>query len=108
MDEEHTRRRRLKVAGVAAAAVLAVPGGMAISSAFAADGGNAPSSSGAQPTQVPVQSETQPAPQGRGDGNRGPRGDRGDCPGEGDRGSGGNGSGESATPDTSGTAYQLQ
>jgi hypothetical protein len=84
MDEEHTTRRRLKVAGIAAAAVLAVPGGMAISSAFAADGAGTSSPSGAQPAQVPVQSETPPAPQERGDGDRGPRGHHGDCPGKGE------------------------
>ena len=90
--------RRLKIVGVAAAAVLAVPGGMAVSNAFAADGGGATTPSSA----VPVQSEgtTPPsddqAPRDRGDG----RGDRGDCPGKGDGGGGGSGE--------TGTAYTLQ
>ena len=56
MDEEHTTsrpdssRRRLKIAGIATVALLAVPGGAAISNAFAADGGSA-SPTPAQPTQ---------------------------------------------------------
>jgi hypothetical protein len=109
MDEESNNGRsrsanRLKLAGVAAAAVLAVPGGMAISNAFAADdGGN--SSSPAQPAQVvPAQSES-PAPQQRGDGGPGERGDRGDCPGKGGEGGGGSGSAE---PGATGTGYTLQ
>ena len=46
MDEENTTsrpdssRRRLKVAGIATVALLAVPGGAVISNAFAADGGS--------------------------------------------------------------------
>jgi hypothetical protein len=104
MDEEHKNRRRLKVAGIAAAAVLAVPGGMAISNAVAADDGTGSSSSS---QVVPVQSEgyTQPdreAPQAE----RGQApGDRGDCPpGEGGGESGGSGSG--AGNDS--TGYTLQ
>jgi hypothetical protein len=93
MDEGRTRTR-LRIAGIAAAAVLAVPGGMAISSAFAADGEGADAPS----TQsIPAQSDA-PAPQERGDG------DRGDCPGKGDHGDRG-GSGESGTAET-GFAYQ--
>ncbi len=89
MDEGRTGARRLKIAGIAAAAVLAVPGGMAISSAFAADGAGG----AASPTQsVPAQSDA-PAPQERGDR------DRGDCPGKGDRGDRG-GRGESGTAET--------
>jgi len=85
------RRRapRWSLAGIAAAAVLAVPGGMAISSAFAADGAGG----AASPTQsVPAQSDA-PAPQERGDR------DRSDCPGKGDRGDRG-GPGESGTAET--------
>ena len=56
MDEENTTsrpdssRRRLKIAGIATVALLAVPGGAVISNAFAADGGSA-STTPAQPTQ---------------------------------------------------------
>jgi hypothetical protein len=107
MDQDNTaNRRRLKVAGIVAAAVLAVPGGMAISNAFAADGGS-PSSS---PTAVPVQSEGSPQPYG--DGAQPPAdrggapGDRGDCPpGEGGSGSGG---GDGAQGSSGSTAYTLQ
>jgi hypothetical protein len=78
MDEERTttRTRRLKAAGIAAAALLAVPGGMAISNAMAADGGT-----GAQaPAAVQVQEGAPQAPE------RGDR-DRGVCPGhDGERG----------------------
>ena len=92
MDEEHTSRRRLKVAGIAAAAVLAVPGGMAISNAVASGGGGDAASSSPSSQALPVQSEDQ-APQERPDRGATP-GDRGDCPGEGD---GGGESGSSAT-----------
>jgi hypothetical protein len=87
------RRRapRWSLAGIAAAAVLAVPGGMAISSAFAADGGGASSSSSPSSQATPVQSEGT-APQQRGDG------DRGDCPGKDGAESGGGG--ESGTTST--------
>jgi len=102
MDEEHTGRRRWKIAGVITAAVLAVPGGAVISNAFAADGGDATSPSTQSSQSVPAQSET-PAPQQRGDGDPGGRGDHGDCPGkDGDNGSG---SGESGA---SGTGYTQQ
>ena len=111
MDKESNNERsrsshRLKIAGVAAAAVLAVPGGMAISNAFAADDGGT-SSSSAQPAQVvPAQSES-PAPQQRGDGGPGQRGgDRGDCPGKG--GDGGSSGSGSAEPGATGTGYTLQ
>ena len=75
MDEENTTsrpdssRRRLKIAGIATVALLAVPGGAVISNAFAADGGSA-STTPAQPTQSqqPAQSQDS-APQGRGDGD---------------------------------------
>jgi hypothetical protein len=106
MDQDNTaNRRRLKVAGIAAAAVLAVPGGMAISNAFAADDGSSPSS----PTAVPVQSEGYPQPDGDGappaDRDGTPR-DRGDCPpGEGGGGSGG---GDGAQGSSGSTAYTLQ
>ena len=114
MDEENTTsrpdssRRRLKIAGIATVALLAVPGGAVISNAFAADGGSA-STTPAQPTQSqgPAQSQDS-APQGRGEGDG--RGDHGDCPGKGGEGQGGSGgsgggSGESGTADT---AYTLQ
>ena len=93
MDEENTTsrpdssRRRLKIAGIATVALLAVPGGAVISNAFAADGGSA-STTPAQPTQSqqPAQSQD-PAPQARGQGDgQGPRGDHGDCPGMGGSG----------------------
>jgi hypothetical protein len=97
MDEEPSGRRRLKVAGIAAAAVLAVPGGMAISNAFAADGGDASSSS--TPAQaIPAQGET-PAPQQE----RGDR-DHGDCPGKGG-GQDDQGGGQSGA---TGTGYTMQ
>jgi hypothetical protein len=119
MDEENTTsrpdssRRRLKIAGIATVALLAVPGGAVISNAFAADGGS-PSTAPAQPTQSrqPAQSQDS-ARQERGEGDRqGPRGDHGDCPGkgEGQGGSGGSGSGtgESGGTGTADTAYTLQ
>jgi hypothetical protein len=107
MDQDNTaNRRRLKVAGIAAAAVLAVPGGMAISNAFAADGGSTPSS----PTAVPVQTQGDPQPYG--DGAQPPAdrggapGDRRDCPpGEGGSGSG---DGDGAQGSSGSTAYTLQ
>ena len=120
MDEENTTsrpdssRRRLKVAGIATVALLAVPGGAVISNAFAADGGSA-STTPAQPTQSqqPAQSQdSAPQPRGEGDG-QGPRGDHGDCPGMGGGGRGGSGSssgsgsGESGTTGTADTAYTL-
>jgi hypothetical protein len=92
MDEEHTSRRRLRIAGIAAAAVLAVPGGMVISNAVAADGGGAASSASPSSQAVPVQSEDS-APQERQD-RGGTPGDRGDCPG---KEGGGEESGSSAT-----------
>jgi len=121
MDEENTTsrpdssRRRLKVAGIATVALLAVPGGAVISNAFAADGGS-PSTTPAQPTQSqqPAQSQdSAPQPRGEGDG-QGPRGDHGDCPGMGGEGQGGSpgssgsGSGESGTTGTADTGYTLQ
>src|SRR3954463_2826378 len=120
MDEEHTTsrpdrsRRRLKIAGVAAVALLAVPGGAVISNALAADGGSA-STTPAQPTQSqqPAQPEGS-VPQARGDGDgHGPRGGHGDCPGMGGEGQGGSGgsgsgSGESGTTGTADTTYTLQ
>jgi hypothetical protein len=110
MDQDDTtNRRRLKVAGIAAAAVLAVPGGMAISNAFAADDG-----SPASPTAVPVQSDGYPQPYGdaappqdRG----GTPGDRGDCPpgeGHGPGRGDGNGGGDGAQGSSSSTGYTLQ
>jgi hypothetical protein len=110
--DDTTSRRRLKVAGIVAAAVLAVPGGMVISNAFASDAGS-PSSS---PTAVPVQSDGYPQPYGdaappqdRG----GTPGDRGDCPpgqghgpGRGDGNGSGNGSGSQGSTDS--TGYTLQ
>lgn len=122
MDEEHSTpspggsRRRLKIAGVAASAVLAVAGGAVISNALAADGA-APSATPAQAQQgygtVPAQSGEQ-APQQRGDGD-GPRGHRGDCPGEGgqrgERQPGGQAPQGDQAPQESGTAdtvWQVQ
>jgi hypothetical protein len=114
MDEENTTsrpdssRRRLKIAGIATVALLAVPGGAVISNAFAADGGSA-STTPAQPTQSqqPAQSQDS-APQERGQGDgQGPRGDHGDCPGGGGGGSG-SGSGESGSTGTADTASTLQ
>jgi hypothetical protein len=90
MDEENTTsrpdssRRRLKIAGIATVALLAVPGGAAISNAFAADGGSA--------ATTPAQS------------TQGPRGDHGDCPGKGGEGHGG----EPGTTGTADTGYTLQ
>jgi len=117
MDEENTTsrpdgsRRRLKIAGIATVALLAVPGGAVISNAFAADGGSA-STTPAQPTQSQPAQAQAPAPQGRGEGDgQGPRGDHGDCPGMGGSGSGsgsGGGSGESGTTGTADTGYTLQ
>ena len=112
MDEEPTTsrpessRRRLKIAGIAAAALLAVPGGAVISNAFAAgDGGTtAPST---QPSQSQAPDAQNPAPQGRGDGH-GPRGDHGDCPGMGGDGQQGGSSGGGSGTGTTGTAYSLQ
>ncbi len=100
MDEENTTsrpdssRRRLKIAGIATVALLAVPGGAVISNAFAADGGSA-STTPAQPTQSRPAQAQDPAP----------RGDHGDCPGMGGSGSG---SGESGTTGTADTGYTLQ
>ncbi len=113
MDEEHTTsrpessRRRLKIAGIAVAALIAVPGGAVISNAFAADGG-ATSTQPAQPSQSQPSQSQNPAPQQRGEGDgRGPRGDHGDCPGMGGKGQGdSSGGGESGG--TTGTAYSLQ
>jgi hypothetical protein len=104
MDQDNTtNRRRLKVAGIAAAAVLAVPGGMAISNAFAADDGSSPS-----PTAIPVQSDGYPQPYGDAAPPRerdGTPGDRGDCPpGEG-RGNG-NGGGAQGSNDSTGFTQQ--
>jgi hypothetical protein len=68
MDEENTTsrpdssRRRLKIAGIATVALLAVPGGAAISNAFAADGGS-PSTTPAQSTQGQPAPAQDPAPQ---------------------------------------------
>jgi hypothetical protein len=120
MDEENTTsrpdssRRRLKIAGIATVALLAVPGGAVISNAFAADGGSA-ATTPAQPTQSQGPAQTQDsAPQGQGDGDgQGPRGDHGDCPGKGGEGQGGSGgsgsgSGESGSTGTADTAYTLQ
>jgi hypothetical protein len=87
MDEEHdnsrprSSRRRLKIAGVAAAALIAVPGGMAISNAFAADGGGTSPTATPSTQATPAQSDGG-APQQRGAGSGAPRGDRGDCPGK--------------------------
>ena len=101
MDEEHTTsrpessRRRLKIAGVVAAALVAVPGGAVISNAFAAgDGGSTtPQAQGSQSTRAQSQD---PAPPQRGDGDGdGPRGHHGDCPGMGGEG-------------TADTAWQMQ
>ena len=107
MDQDNaTNRRRLKVAGIAAAAVLAVPGGMAISNAFAADDGSSPSS----PTAIPVQSDGYPQPYGDAAPPRerdGAPGDRGDCPpGEGRGDGNGNGGGAQGSNDS--TGYTLQ
>ena len=109
MDEENTTsrpdssRRRLKIAGIATVALLAVPGGAAISNAFAADGGSA--STPAQSTQSQPAQAQDPAPQQRGEGDgQGPRGDHGDCPGKGGQGQGG----ESGTTGTADTGYTLQ
>jgi hypothetical protein len=110
MDQDDTTgRRRLKVAGIAAAALLAVPGGMAISNAFAASDGS-PSS----PTTVPAQSDGYPqpygdaaSPQDRG-GPRGGSGDRGDCPGMGHGPGQGNGNGSGTQGSNGSTGYTLQ
>ena len=105
--DDTTNRRRLKVAGIAAAAVLAVPGGMVISNAFASDAGS-PSSS---PAAVPVQSDGYPqpygdaaAPQDRGGTPR----DRGDCPGMGHGPGQGNGNGSGTQGSNGSTGYTLQ
>jgi hypothetical protein len=110
MDEENTTsrpdssRRRLKIAGIATVALLAVPGGAAISNAFAADGGSA-STTPAQSTQGQPAQAQDPAPQQRGEGDgQVPRGDHGDCPGKGGEGQGG----ESGTTGTADTGYTLQ
>ena len=95
MDEERTGRTRLKVAGIAAAALLAVPGGIAISSAVASDGGAGSASSTAAP-YAPVQDQDRTPPQD------GERRDRGDCPGKDGNERGGEESGTSAT----GTTWQ--
>jgi hypothetical protein len=95
MDEERTGRTRLKVAGIAAAAVLAVPGGMAISNAVASDGGAGSASPTAAP-YAPAQDQAPPENGERPDRGGAP-GDRGDCPGkDGDR-RGGDESGTSTT-----------
>ena len=116
MDEDNptsrpdSSRRRLKIAGIATVALLAVPGGAVISNAYAADGGS-PSTTPAQPTQSQPAQAQDPAPQQQGEGDgRGPRGDHGDCPGMGGEGQGGSGSGggESGTTGTADTAYTLQ
>jgi hypothetical protein len=93
MDEEHTSRTRLKVAGIAAAAVLAVPGGMAISNAVASDGGGAGTASPTASPYAPVQDQA--PPEGERPDRGGTPGDRGDCPGK--DGDGGGESGTSAT-----------
>jgi hypothetical protein len=110
MDEENTTsrpdssRRRLKIAGIATAALLAVPGGAVISNAFATDGGST-SSTPAQPSQSQPAQVQDPAPQQRGEGDgQGPRGDHGDCPGKGGEGQGG----ESGTTGTADTGSTLQ
>ena len=90
MDEERTNRTRLKVAGIAAAALLAVPGGMAISSAVASDGGAGTASPTASPN-APVQAQDPAPPQD------GERPDRGDCPGKDGNQRGGGESGTSTT-----------
>jgi hypothetical protein len=107
MDDEQGGRRssRLKVAGIVTAAVLAVPGGMVISNAFAADGDGADSSTTPAQQTVPYGSDA-PAPQ------RGDRDHDGDCPGMGDHGGRGDDSGAAPsspdTPSTEGTGYTMQ
>ena len=97
MDEERTSRTRLKVAGIAAAAVLAVPGGMAISNAVASDGGAGSASSTSSPYE-PVQAQDPAPPEnGQQPDRGGTPGDRGDCPGKDGNGDGGGESGTSAT-----------
>ena len=93
MDEQRTSRTRLKVAGIAAAAVLAVPGGMAISNAVASDGGAGTASPTSAP-YAPVQAQDPAPPEdGQQRDRGGTPGDRGDCPGK----DGGGESGNSAT-----------
>ena len=106
MDEEQGghAHRRLRVAGIVTAAVLAVPGGMVISNAFAADGGGAAGSSTSPVQQtVPYGGSETPAPQDGGDG------DRGDGPGKGDRGGsrGDSGAGP-GSPSTESTGTTMQ
>ena len=90
MDEERTSRTRLKVAGIAAAALLAVPGGMAVSNAVASDGGAGTAAPTAGPYE-PVQAQDPAPPQ------NGERPDRGDCPGKDGSERGGGESGTSTT-----------
>jgi hypothetical protein len=114
MDEEPTTsrpdssRRRLKIAGIATAALLAVPGGAVISNAFAAgDGGTTTPST--QPSQSQAPPAESPAPPQRGDGDGdgdGPRGHHGECPGMGGDGPQGGSSGSGTG--TTGTAYSQQ
>ncbi|HEX8206231.1 MAG TPA: hypothetical protein VF587_09255 [Solirubrobacteraceae bacterium] len=94
MDADHTSepRSRMRLVAVIGAAALAVPGGLAIGNAFAADSG----SGSAAGTSLPVQQEEQQQPDD---------GDRPDCPKKDGAGAGDNGSGSGATaPETSGTS----
>ena len=89
-EETATRpdRRRLKVAALLGAAVLAVPGAGIVSNAFAADGGSGSSST---QQQAPASGDATPV-QTQDDGTP----DRRDCPEEDGSGSGNSESGSSA------------